>query len=210
MKLKKYRREVALFMNRLYLRGLTTVSGGNISLFAENKWVCITPSATDKANIHEKQICVFTLNGKKIKELGKASIETSMHMAIYRHNPNVLAIIHAHPVFASCFAAMNKTLNGKLIAEARAIIGEPAYVPYAPMGSEELAGLVAQASRQSGVLILRNHGVLATGKSLLQAFDRVEVLENAAKMSFITETLNDKRELTSDQLSQIDLWVKSL
>ncbi|HEX2974777.1 MAG TPA: class II aldolase/adducin family protein [Bacteroidales bacterium] len=93
-------------------------------------------------------------------------------------------------------------------AEAAAILGEPLMVPYALMGSTELATIVSESSLLSFVLLLENHGILTIGSSLLQAFDRLEVLENAAKMTVITELMKQKKPLEGERLNQVRNFFK--
>jgi L-fuculose-phosphate aldolase len=204
---KKYkvkRKEVARFMRRLYSLGLTTTSGGNISLRVNDDIVLITPSATDKGRMRWKEIGIMTILGKNLTPELKPSIEFDMHLSIYKKKKEIKAIVHAHPVFASAFTAMKCKINTNLTAEARAILGDPLVVPYALMGTGELANLAAENIRHSDILLLENHGILTTGSNLLQAFDRIEVLENAAKMTLIVEMTNKKRPLSKSRILEIE------
>lgn len=200
---KYERKEVAKFMRRLYERNLTTISGGNISFRITNQIILITPSATDKGRMKWKEIGISTIFGENLTPDLKPSIELDMHLSIYKNKKDVMAIIHAHPVFASSFTAMNVKINTALTSEACAILGDPVVVPYALMGSAELANLVAENIMTSGILLLENHGILATGSSLLEAFDKVEVLENAAKMTIITEMLDKRSPLSKSRILEI-------
>ena len=138
----KEKQAVADCMNRLYHQGLTTTSGGNISLRIPGGLVLLTPSATDKGNMDAEQIAVIGIDGANHTPNLKPSIETSMHLEIYKRHSRVHAIVHAHPPMASAFVAARKPINVRLIAEAYAIVGEPAIAPYALMGSAELAASV--------------------------------------------------------------------
>jgi len=198
------KKDVAYFMRRLYDRFLTTASGGNISLKVSEQNVLITPAALDKGIISTEQIAVVSMDGKCLTPYLKPSIETSMHLEIYKKRNDVRAVVHAHPVYASLFTTINRKVNTNLIAEARYMLGEPLVAEYALMGTNELAQLVAEASVKSNVILLKNHGVLAVGLTLLEAFDRMEVLENCAKMTFLTELLQEKQEMTPEQLAAID------
>lgn len=204
LKYKKERKDVARFMRRLYKQGLTTTSGGNISIRVSEDNIVITPSATDKGRMKWKQVGVMSLLGENLTPDLKPSIEFALHINIYKKNMKVRAIVHAHPVFASSFTATKFTINTSLTAEARAICGEPRFVPYAIMGSVELADIVAQNAIEADILLLENHGILTTGNSILSAFDKLEVLENAAKITLITEITGKKRILSSARLSEID------
>ena len=201
---KKERKEVARFMRRLYRYKLTTTSGGNISRRINNKLIAITPSATDKGTMKWKEVGIMSVSGENLTPELKPSIEHALHLNVYNANKDVYAIVHAHPVFSSSFTAMKAEINTSLTAEARAICGKPALVPYELMGTTELAGVVAKYSKESDVMLLENHGIITTGINLLQAFDKLEVLENAAKMTLIVEMAGRKSPLGKSRILQID------
>lgn len=186
--------EVAECMARLYRTGLTTTSGGNISLRLNDELFCITPSSLDKACLSAETIAVVTMEGENLTPHLKLSIEGEMHRLTLINRPDVDAVVHAHPCYATAFSTMKKSdgalaLNTRLIGESWYLLGEPRLVPYYRMGSEELAHAVSEAARDCSVLLMENHGVLAVGPTLLKAFDCVEVLENAARMTVITQTM---------------------
>ncbi len=201
---KDERKEVARFMRRLYRHGLTTTSGGNISRRIDEKLIAITPSATDKGRMKWKEVGIMSVSGENLTKELKPSIEHALHINIYNNNSGINAIIHAHPVFSTSFTAMNLKINTSLTAEARAICGEPKQVPYALMGTKELAETVAKHSGESDVMLMENHGIITTGANLLQAFDKLEVLENAAKMTLIVEMTGAKKPLGKHRILQID------
>ncbi len=203
-KYKKERKEVASFMRRLYNHGLTTTSGGNISYRISQEIILITPSATDKGRMKWKEVGMMSILGENLTPDLKPSIESEMHLSIYRKNKDVIAVVHAHPVFASSFTAMKCNIDTNLTAEAAAILGTPLIVPYALMGTSGLAAIVSDSIKKSDVLLLENHGVLTTGASLLQAFDKIEVLENAAKMTIITDLSKKKSPLTKSRILEIE------
>jgi L-fuculose-phosphate aldolase len=191
-------------MRRLYNHGLTTTSGGNISLRISDDIILITPSATDKGTMKWKEIGLMTIRGKNLTPELKPSMESRMHLSIYRKKKNVCAVVHAHPVFASSFTATKCEIDTTLTAEAAAILGTPLMVPYALMGTVNLAHVVSESIMKSEILLLENHGVLTTGTTLLQAFDRIEVLENAAKMTLIVEITRKKSPLTRTRVMEIE------
>jgi L-fuculose-phosphate aldolase len=200
---------VADCMNRLYRQGLTTTSGGNISLRVSDEMILLTPSATDKGNMTAKQIAEIGMDGTNHTPELKPSGETSIHLKIYQRRPDVLAIVHAHPPMASVFTTLDKKLNVRLISESYAILGEPTVAPYALTGTPELAANVAGSlSGTTSCVLMKNHGALTVGKTLLEAFDRMEVLENAAKINIFAHQLGTPIELNNDQLSDLDAWVK--
>jgi L-fuculose-phosphate aldolase len=201
---KSQRKDVARFMRRLYRKGLTTTSGGNISLRLSDEIIIITPSATDKGRMRWKEVGVVNISGVNLTPALKPSMEIEMHLSIYRKKKEVLAIVHAHPVYASLFTAIKAKINTSLTAEARAILGKPLFVKYAVMGSQALAEIAAENVLKSDILLLENHGILTTGTNLLQAFDKIEVLENAAKMTLLTELTGKKKPLDKTRILELE------
>jgi L-fuculose-phosphate aldolase len=201
-KYKTERKEVARFMRRLYSHGLTTTSGGNISLRVADDIIAITPSGTDKGSMKWEEVGLLSLNGDNLTPHLKPSIESEVHLSVYRKK-DLKAIVHAHPTFTTAFTAMKNKIDIKLTAEALLILSEPFFVPYAVMGSKKLAELVAESVAQSDILLLENHGVLTTGSNLLQAFDKIEVLENAARMTLIVEFVGKKKSLSKEKIREI-------
>ena len=205
MELNACRNEIAYFMRRLYEQGLTTTSGGNLSVrFAEKK-ILITPSGSDKGRMKGSEIGIMDMEGKPISKF-KPSIEGSMHMMIYKARPDIDAIVHAHPVVASAFAATDAKINYRLLAESYAVLGKPAYAPYLLMGTGKLAEAVAKSAKSANCVVMKNHGILTVGKTLLEAFDRLEVLETCAKMTLIADGfLKDRtRLLNKADMADID------
>jgi L-fuculose-phosphate aldolase len=201
---KDIRKEVAFYMRRLYERGLTTSSGGNISIKNEDM-MFITPTSYDKGMIRGRHIGIITMDGKNLTTDLQPSMESAMHLAIYKKRRDVNAIVHAHPPVATSFTAMDQEINCALIAEARALLGKPAYAHYALMGTKELAAFTADAAEGNAlVIMLSNHGVVCLGKDLLTAFERMEVLESAANMTILTSMLGGVKPLSEEQIREID------
>ncbi len=200
------REEVAYFMRRLYTQQLTTTSGGNISARIGDV-VLITPSAMDKGRITGEQIGVMDMDGRMRTENLKPSIETRLHLEIYRKRPEVAAVVHAHPLAASAYAATTGKINTTLLAESYAIVGEIAYAGYHCIGTAELAGETAAAASAANCVIMKNHGALAVGQTLLEAFDRLEVLENTARLNLICEAVLKDRisPLVPSELRALDV-----
>ncbi len=129
-----------------------------------------------------------------------------MHLEIYRNRPDVMAVVHAHPVYASLFTAIDRRIRTDILAEARYLLGEPVFAPYALMGTRGLAESVGAALADTSVKValMENHGVITVGTSLFQAYDRIEVLEAAAKMTLLGELAGGINTLDAAQLAAID------
>jgi len=203
---QKERKQVAAIMRRIYRQGLTTCSGGNISLRVDDDRFLITPSALDKGTINYRQIALMTLSGENLSPGLKPSMEADMHRTILRHREDIDAVVHAHPKHASFFTAIQSSkIRTDLLAEARFVLGEPVFSPYALMGTPELGkNLKSALAGGEYVALLENHGVLTIGKTLLEAFDRIEVVEVAAEMTFMSEYSVKLSPLNNRRLNEID------
>lgn len=198
------RREVAYFMRRLYRQKLTTTSGGNISVRVDEQTIAVTPAAIDKGRMRESEVALMTLAGEMLTPELKASSETKMHLRIYEECPHVSAIVHAHPMTASAFSASETPINLEILAESYAILGKMAIAPYALTGTPELADCVARTCQEANCVLMKNHGVVALGRTLLEAFDRLELIESAAQMTLIIRQLEGVATLNPEQRKDLD------
>lgn len=200
----KERVAVADFMKRLYDRQLTTASGGNISLRVSDDEFCITPSSLDKGSLTAESIAVVKFDGTNLTPELKLSIESEMHRQILLKRPDLHAVVHAHPVFASAFAtAQPCVLDSRLIAETYFILGEIVNVPYFIMGSKELADAVSEAVVHNTAVLLENHGALCAAKDLLHAFDGIDLMERLAQMTILRRFIDNSHIMTEAQCKEI-------
>ncbi len=199
----KHKKQVAQIMNRLYAKGLTTTSGGNVSVRFKNL-IFITPSQTDKGNMTPEEIGIVTIKGKNLTPKRKLSMETGMHLAIYKKRKNINAIVHAHPFTATTLTAKEGLIDTRINGEARAMLGKPGFAPYETMGTPQLAEAAAKAIKNSNAIILQHHGILTVGESLLQAFDRLELMEMTARSCVLRKMLGIEACIEPENIAIID------
>lgn len=189
MTVKEAKESVAGFMARCYQRGLTTATGGNISMRFDDLML-ITPSGKDKASLSSDDIAEVRLSdGMNLTPDLRLSIESDMHRRVYLKRPDVNAVVHSHPVFSCLYSASDRMIDTTLIAESWYLLDKVIKVPYALMGTEELARRVGEFSEEHDVMLLENHGAIAFGKTLINAFDRLECLEQAARLTYLSESV---------------------
>lgn len=189
------REEVAYFMRRLYNRGLTTCSGGNLSLRCPDDLVLLTPSALDKGELRADQILLMRTNGDNLTPNLKPTIEMPIHLTVLKRRPDMNAVIHAHPVYATAFASMDVEIDISLSSEVYLLMERVTQSEFCPPGTTELAEKVAESLARADISLMRNHGVISIGPTMLKAFDLLEVLEATAKMNFIAKMLGAARPL---------------
>jgi len=204
MDFKEERREVARFMRRAYNLKLTTTSGGNFSRRVGDGLIAVTPSQLDKGRMRGRQVALMDLRGNNLTPDLKISSEGRMHLRIYQEHAHIGAIVHAHPVTASAFCCAETPIRHDLLAEQYCLMQAPLVVPYAMTSSDALAEQVAACAGKAPCLIMENHGVTTTGATLLQAFDRLELLEIAARLTLMMPRLEGVRALTDEQKRELD------
>lgn len=199
---------VAETMRRLYERRLTTVSGGNVSQRNADGYVFITASQSDKSCIDMRKVIIISPDGENLTPNLKPSMETQMHLNIYKSRPDVMAIVHSHPVYASTFAVAGEAVDSAITGEARYMLGNVGLVGYYLMGSPELAEACAKVMETSNAAIMAKHGAITVGKTLFEAFDRMEVLENTAHINYNLRTMGCNVRMTEAEIAEIDNFGK--
>jgi L-fuculose-phosphate aldolase len=178
----------------LYERGLVSGTDGNISVRASEDAMLITPSGVSKRELEPASLIVQKLDGTIVSGRGKSSREAKLHAAIYRIRTEIGAVVHTHPAAATAFAMCGQTLPDNCLVEVPAVIGKIALAGYAPAGSGKLAENVRMAAVDSDVIFMQNHGVVTCGKDLTAAFNKMEMVENAARTICYAKLLGGIRE----------------
>jgi ribulose-5-phosphate 4-epimerase/fuculose-1-phosphate aldolase/pimeloyl-ACP methyl ester carboxylesterase len=182
-----YRHELVAFGKRLAADGLIEGTSGNLSIRA-GELVAITPSGVPYHQITPEGICLVRLADGTVDPGGQAggaaprprpSSETPMHLAVYRAT-GAAAIVHTHSPFVVALSCVLDVLPA--VHYAMADLGGPVRVaPYTRFGTRELADAAVAALAGRNAVILRNHGALACGTSLAQAYGRARTLEWLAR-----------------------------
>jgi L-fuculose-phosphate aldolase len=119
----------------------------------------------------------------------KPSSEYGLHLQCYKQRPDVGAVIHAHSPCATAFALANKPIDGSLLVELTLTIGDVPVAPFARAGTAEVAESIAPFLAEHDVILLQNHGAVAVGRDLQEAFNRMETLELCAKTILLSKLL---------------------
>lgn len=182
-------------MERVYRYRMTTTSGGNISVREPDGTVWITPARVDKGGLTRDDIVRVAPDGTA-EGRHRPSSELPFHRAIYATRPDLEAIVHAHPVALVAFSICRRVPDTRLLPTARRVCGAVGFAPYALPGSEALGRHIAEAfGRGFGCVVLENHGVVAAGGGLQEAFERFETLEFCAKTIIKASLLGAVRTL---------------
>ncbi len=193
--------QLVLIMDRIYHYGMTTTSGGNLSIMDEDGNIWITPGSVDKGTLTRKDMIRVKPTGEVIG-IHKPSVELPFHKMIYQTRPDLKAILHAHPPTLVAFSLARKIPMVNLVPGARDLLGEVGMAKYEVPGSALLGERIADEFRKGKrTVLLENHGVVCGSTDLFTAFMAFETLDYAGRIEIGAKKLGVPRELTDVQLS---------
>jgi L-fuculose-phosphate aldolase len=197
-----HRRDVVEAARRLYAKGLIAGNEGNVSL-RDGERLYVTPGGVCKGFLAPGDVVATDLEGRPLSG-GHASSEIQMHVAVYRRRPDVTAVVHAHPPVATGFAVAQVPLDRPVLAEPVVTLGPVPVVPFGTPSTPELAERVAAAIPTAHALLLANHGALTVGETLWRAWERMETLEQYARIALVARLLGSPHELSSEAVSALE------
>lgn len=195
--------EIVKVCKNLYKQGFFPGTSGNVSVELGSAELLITPSGVNKEELSQDKIIKINFQGEQISGKGRISSEVKMHLAVYKSRPDVKAIVHAHPSFATGFAAAGIPLDQQVLPEAILVLGKVPLVEYGTPSTHEVPESLKKYLSEHNVFLLANHGALSLGENLPQAVHRMETLELFAKVILIARLLGGEKLLTQEQLDKL-------
>lgn len=197
--------QLVMFMERIYGYGMTTTSGGNLSILDDNGDIWITPGSIDKGSLSRRDMMCVKPDGTVIGR-HKPSSEFPFHQHIYKTRPDIKAVLHAHPPALVAFSIVRKLPSTNLIPNVRFSCGEIGMAKYGLPGSQDLGDKISEEFQKGfNTVILENHGVVIGAKSMFDAFKSFETLDFSARLEIDAQSLGTPNTLTPEQID----WYKS-
>jgi L-fuculose-phosphate aldolase len=201
---KKHLREAQqeLIETGKYLAGCGYHAGlaGNLSVRLDDDVLLCTRSGAMKGALDIKDLVLCDLSGEVIEGNGYPTSELRMHAMAYKVRRDVGAVIHAHPPTATAFAAASQPLDCISLPELVVLLGPIALVPYAPPGTDELAQELGKYLPTHHGFLLENHGALSVGKDLRQACQRMDLIEQNARVTLAVRQIGKPFQLAREQM----------
>lgn len=194
--------QISIIIGRIYRSGMTTTSGGNVSIMDDNGDMWITPAGIDKGSLTPADIVCVKADGT-VEGLHRPSSEYPFHKAIYKMNPHAHSVIHAHPPGLVTFSMTKQVPDTSIIPQARAVCGPVGFAEYALPGSELLGKKIVaefKKNQEYKAVIMENHGVVLFGEDIADAYQRFETLELCARTILNARTLGKPNYLTEEQI----------
>ena len=193
--------QLVMIMDRIYRYGMTTTSGGNLSIKDENGDIWITPSGIDKGNLTRADMNQVKPDGT-ILGPHKPSVELPFHKKIYEIRPDLKAILHAHPPTLVAFSLARKIPNIMLIPNASEVCGKVSMAKYDVPGSTQLGENIAEEFVKGyNTVLMENHGVVCGATDLFRAFMSFETLDFCGRLEIDAAKLGAVHTLTEDEVN---------
>lgn len=227
------REEICRVGRLMYEKNMVAANDGNISVRLEDGTILCTPTGVSKGLMTPDMLCKVDvsqsaangetqenskqkksaddLNAKaevrqencEKKKFYKPSSEIKMHLRVYEKRPDVKAVVHAHPPYATTYAIANEALERPITAEAVLAIGKVPVADYGTPSTVEIPDNVEKFVKEYNAVLLANHGALTWGTDLMSAYMRMETVEFYARMLFQCEMLGRAKELDAEEIAKI-------
>ncbi len=188
----------------LYEKGFVSANDGNVSARLPNGNILTTPTSLNKGRVTENDLVEVTITGSPVGSGSIPSSELGMHLFIYQHRADVNAVVHAHPTYATAFATARIPLDQPLYPEVIFDLGTIPLADFATPSTREVADSIAPFVQSSTAILLTNHGVVAFGKNLDDAYFKMEKVEHAAHITFVARMLGGEKNLTAEQVGKLN------
>lgn len=205
----KLRQEIVQVCRLMYDKGYIAASDGNVSVKLDQNRLLITPSGLHKGFLQPEQILVINMDGQPvgpktavIRHL-KPTSECPMHLEAYRQRSDIQAVVHAHPPITIALSIAGIPLADCLLPEVIVFLGIIPTTAYATPSSKENVRAIRDFIGNHDGLVLKRHGSLTVGKSAMQAFMRLETLEQQARIRFMLEQINGYHPLESAEVNKL-------
>ncbi len=189
--------------HKVYTKGFVAAYDGNISCRTSRNTVLITRSGICKGDVTEKDIVEIDLAGKVLFTKQKISTENKIHLLAYQKRKEVNAVVHCHPTYATAFALTGEGMDKHYLPEVFLTIGKVPLCKYATPSTDLVPKSLEPYINFSWAMLLQNHGAVTLGKSLDEAYFRMEKLEHAAKIILLARLVGKPKELSKKNINDI-------
>jgi L-fuculose-phosphate aldolase len=202
---RQNRSQIVDFGRMLHERGYVAATDGNLSVRLSDDHILATPTCMSKGMLRPADLVTVNMDGRQLTGRRTASSELGMHLLIYKLRPDVQAIVHAHPPTATGFAAAGMALNQPLVCEVVIGLGSIPLAGYGTPGTSELTESLEPLIPEYDAILMSNHGVVAYGDTLDQAYMKMETVEHFAQIALVTHLLGRQQPLGGPELEKLNI-----
>jgi L-fuculose-phosphate aldolase len=198
--LKEYICEIG---RRVYAKGFAAANDGNISVRLNEREVLCTPTMVSKGFLKPADLCKVDYEGKQLAGERKRSSEILLHLAVYKHNPAVKAVVHCHPPHATAFAVAGEPIPKCVLPEVEVFLGEVPIAIYETPGTQKFADTIIPFVKKCNTIILANHGTVTFGPDLEKAYWNSEIIDAYCRILILARQLGRVNYFTDQQTREL-------
>ena len=192
--------QLVMFMQRIYDKGMTTTSGGNLSIIDDDGNIWITPAGVDKGTLNRGDIVCVKPDGTCVGP-HKPSSELPFHAAVYKMRPDLHAVLHAHPPALVSFSIVRQLPDMELLPSVQKVCNDLRIATYAVPGSDQLGENIGECfAKGSDIVILENHGVCIGAETMFAAFQKFETLDYTANLEILAKRIGKVKSLPDEAI----------
>ncbi len=200
--LSSVRKQIVEIGRRSYEKSYIASNDGNISARIGKTKIVITPAGVNKGFMEPSDLVLVDIRGKLIGN-GEPSSEIYMHLKIYEERPDIVCVCHLHPLYSTGFAVAGIPIEDNILSETVISLGRIILVDYGTPGTEELFSRLKPHLHLSDAFLLANHGALTLGKSVFDAYNKMETLEHTARINFIAKQIGKINKLSKEEVGKL-------
>jgi L-fuculose-phosphate aldolase len=199
----RLREAICAVGRKLDLRGFVAASDGNISArLRDGEFLC-TPTLTSKGELAPADLCVVDADGRQLAGPKARTSEILLHLSIYRHRPDVNAVVHAHPPHATALAVARVPVPDGLLPEVEFFLGPVPTSPYETPGTAKFADSIVPYLRRTNTLVLASHGTVSFGPNLRQAHHHTEILDAYCRILLLASQAGGAKPLGEERVREL-------
>ena len=203
------RQEMVRVGRLMWERGYVAATDGNLSARLSSDRLLVTPTGLSKGFLSTDDPVVIRLDGEPLSPVThrgrdwKPSSETLMHLQVYHQRPDVDAVVHAHPPLATAFSIAGVSLARCVLPEVVVALGGIPTAEYATPGTLEVPKTIDRFIQDYDAIILAHHGSLTLGKTLWEAYLRLEKVEHTAQITLAAQQLGRVSTLSPQAVDRL-------
>ena len=199
----KLKEQLCEIGKRLYNRGFAAANDGNLTIRLNDKEILCTPTMVSKGFMKPEDVCKVDYNGKQLAGTRKRSSEVLLHLSVYKERPDVQAVVHCHPPYATAFAVAREPIPKCVLPEVEVFLGEVPMANYATPGTQQFADTILPYLKDCNTIILANHGTVTFGPDLEKAYFNSEIIDAYCKILLLARQLGPINYFTEQETSEL-------
>lgn len=199
----KIKEEICEIGRRVYNKGFAAANDGNISVRLNDKEFLCSPTMVSKGFMKPDDICKVDADGKQISGKRKRSSEFLLHLAVYKNRPDVMAVVHCHPPYATAFAVAHEPIPKCILPEVEVFLGEVPTAVYETPGGQKFADTIVPYVKDSNTILLANHGTITFGPTLEKAYWNSEIIDAYCKILILAKQLGRVNYFSDQQTKEL-------